>query len=214
MGAYSVLVVDDDPRILNATDALLKRFAEHYRVVGLAANGRAAAEAYNKLRPDVVLMDLEMPTMSGLEAATVILRRDPTARIVVVSAHSGLEWVVPALRIGAVGYVLKGAEPKRLLRALDAAMHDEMPIDPDLVRALIKIPDQAPARPDLLTARQRQVLALLAEGMSNEDIAARCIVSRSTVKGDLASLQSKLDAVNRSHIVARAARLGLLDVGA
>lgn len=214
MHRYSVLLVDDDPRVLNATDRVLSHFADRCSVVGLAANGRAAVELYFKLRPDLVLMDLGMPTMSGFDATALILRRDPAAKVVVVSAHAGLDWVVPALRIGAVGYVTKGSEPKRLIRALDAAMNEEMPIDPFLVRALVAGSQQPSVRPDLLTDRERQILALLAEGLSNDSIAERCIVSRGTVKADLASLQSKLDAVNRSHIVARAARLGLLDQGA
>lgn len=142
MGAYSVLLVDDDPRVLNATHVLLNRFAERCRVIGLAANGRAAVESYAKLRPDVVLMDLEMPTMSGFDATTLILRHDPSARVVVVSAHTGLEWVVPALRIGAVGYIVKGAEPERLMRALDAAMNAEMPIDPALSAHWSRFPSE------------------------------------------------------------------------
>lgn len=208
--AHTVLVVDDDSRILDATARLLGRFPDNCVVVGCAANGRAAVDSYFKLRPDIVLMDLEMPVVSGFDATVAILRRDRKARILVVSAHSGLEWVVPALRAGAAGYLIKGADPDHMLWAMDAAMNDEMPVDPGLVRALVHVIPASPARPDFLTAREREVLNLLAQGLTNDDIATTCLVSVGTVKATLASLRDKLGAVNRSHIVAQAARLGLL----
>lgn len=208
--AHTVLVVDDDSRILDATARLLGRFPDNCVVVGCAANGRAAVDSYFKLRPDIVLMDLEMPVVSGFDATIAILRRDEKARILVVSAHAGLEWVVPALRAGAVGYLIKGAEPGHMLRAMEAAMNDEMPIDPALVHALVHVTPTSRTRPDFLTAREHEVLNLLAQGLTNDDIAATCLVSRGTVKATLTSLEDKLGAVNRSHIVAQAARLGLL----
>ena len=135
--SITVLVVDDEPVVLDAYRHIFDDHAE-YEIVAEASDGREAVAAYDLTRPDVVLMDLKMPRMSGVEAMLEIGRRHPDACIVAVTSFASVDYVTPALRAGAAGYLVKDASAEELLEGIRQALADEMPLSPRITRALAR----------------------------------------------------------------------------
>jgi len=213
-----VLVVDDQALFREALVALLAVQAG-IDVVGEAANGQEAVEAVGRLRPDVVLMDLRMPVLDGVGATRRLRVDHPGVRVLALTTFDGDAEVFPALRAGAVGYLLKDATTERLVEAVVAADRGESVLAPSVAAKLVArvatLPDPAPGRPaqplvDPLTDRELEVLRHLAAGMSNREIAQAVFLTEGTVKNHVTSILAKLGARDRTQAALRASALGLI----
>ena len=213
-----VLVVDDQALFREALVALLA-VQSGIEVVGEAANGEEAVGAVGRLRPDVVLMDLRMPVLDGVGATRRLRVDHPGVRVLALTTFDGDAEVFPALRAGAVGYLLKDATTERLVEAVVAADRGESVLAPSVAAKLVArvaaLPEPAPGpapQPlaDPLTDRELEVLRHLAAGRSNREIARAVFLSEGTVKNHVTSILAKLGARDRTQAALRAAALGLL----
>ena len=177
------------------------------RVIGEAADGADAISLVERRKPDVVVMDVRMPGMDGLEATKEILKRVPGTAVLIFTAFSERALLDRALDSGAKGYILKEAPHDDLLRAIDRLGHGGEYVDPALTPALISGKGQT----DMLTAREREILQLLADGMSNAEVAAKLFISQETVKSHVRHILTKLEADTRTHAVAIALRESIID---
>jgi len=212
-----VLLVDDHELVRQGVAAMLLN-ADGIEVVGEARTGREAIEATRRDLPDVVLMDVRMPVMDGLEALRAIAG-DPdlaATRVVVLTTFEMDEYVFDALRSGASGFLIKDSEPEDILRAVRVAAMGESLLSPTVTRRVIAelasrpAPRQAPVPSlDPLTEREREVVALVAEGLSNDEIAQRLVVSPATIRTHVGRAMSKLDARDRAQLVVLAFQTGL-----
>jgi len=216
----SVLLADDQALVRAGFKALLD--AQHdIEVVGEADDGEAAVQLAKSLVPDVVLMDIRMPVLDGLAATRMIAadERLSAVRIVILTTFELDEYVFEALRAGASGFLVKDTEPVELIRAVRAVAGGEALLSPSVTKRLIaefatraKEPTQA-AELDRLTDREREVMALVAEGLSNEEIAERLIVSPATAKTHVSRAMIKLNARDRAQLVVFAYESGLVRPG-
>ena len=190
-------------------------------VVGEAGDGRAAVSACRELRPDVVLMDIRMPGKDGLEAAREITgdARLASVKVVILTTFDLDDYVYGALRAGATGFLVKDSEPEELLHAVRVAARGDALISPSVTRRLIaefagRVKDVEPdPRLDVLTAREREVMRLVAAGLTNDEIAARLVLSPSTAKTHVSRIMMKLGARDRSQVVVMAYESGLISPG-
>jgi DNA-binding NarL/FixJ family response regulator len=221
-----VLVVDDQPLIRQAVSGILNQ-AEGIQVVGEAATGVAAIAQAALLRPDVVLMDIRMPELNGIDA-TASICSDPAltqTRVLILTTFEEDEYVLAALRAGASGFIGKGAEPDEIARAVRAVHAGESLLSPLATKALIEKYVRAPGHPpahdplrtppelDQLTDREREVLVLVARGLSNTDIATDLFISPHTAKTHVNRTMMKLHAHDRAQLVILAYESGLLRPG-
>jgi DNA-binding NarL/FixJ family response regulator len=207
-----ILVVDDHPVVRRGLRAFLDT-RDGMAVVGEAGDGEAAVAEAARLRPDVILMDLLMPGIGGLEAIGRIRAADPAARILVLTSFSSADQVVPAVRAGAAGYLLKDAAPEEVETAVRAVHRGEARLDPQVTATVLAEVAQPAAGPDeaallTLTPREREVLALLARGLTNAQLARELVVSEKTVKTHVSSILAKLRLSDRTQAALFAARLG------
>ncbi|WP_159944070.1 MULTISPECIES: response regulator transcription factor [unclassified Nocardiopsis] len=202
-----VLIADDHPVV---RDGLRGAFAaeDDIEVVGEAANGRDAAERAVELAADVVLMDLRMPVLSGVEAITVLAREAPRVRVLVLTTFDSESDVLPAIKAGATGYLLKDASPDELLRGVRAVHRGESVLAPTAVRHLVG-QVRRPASPTL-SDRELEVLRLVADGASNRAAAARLFISEASIKTHLQHVYNKLGVRDRAAAVSEGYRCGLL----
>lgn len=211
------VLVADDQRVVREGLSMVLGLLADVEVVGAASDGAEAVVLAEDLSPDVVLMDLRMPRCDGVEATRLLRDRCPAVRVVVLTTYSDDRSVVDALRAGARGYLTKDAGGPEIRDALVRVLEDRAAIDPavqhHLVDALAAAPPAPPVhdeRPAGLTARELEVLVLVAEGLSNGEIAARLVVSEGTVKSHMNHLLAKIDARDRAQAVAFAYRTGLV----
>ena len=203
-----VLLADDHALFRDGIRSLLE--ARGTEIVGEAENGRQAVELAMKLRPDVVLMDLNMPEMGGLAATRLLSADAPEVKVVVLTASEEDADLFEAIKSGAQGYLLKNLKAEELITMLDNVLHDEPALTPALARKLLgEFAKPAPTRheraSDELTDREREVLELLVHGVtSNRELAERLIVTENTVKYHLRNILSKLHLQNRAQVVAYA----------
>jgi len=191
-----VLLVDDHNLVRAGLAGLLASTAD-MSVVGEAENGKRAVELAAELEPDVVLMDLSMPVMDGVEATREIIRRRPESVVVVLTSFSDHARVTEALRAGAVGYQLKDRDPRDLLAAVRAAADGHAPLDPRVARALL--PGAEPASPsDGLSVRETQVLRLVSAGLANKQVGRKLGISERTVKAHLGRVFRQLGVGDRT----------------
>ncbi len=195
-GRTRVLLVDDHAMVRAGIAALLSS-TDDLEVAGQAADGEAAVAACAETRPDVVLMDLSMPGVDGVEATRRVLAADPDLRVVVLTSFSDRERVADALDAGAVGYQLKDCEPADLLAAVRAAAAGHVPIDPRVARVLL--PGAAPRRPqDGLSPREVEVLRLVARGLANKQVARALGITERTVKAHLGRVFRQIGVADRT----------------
>lgn len=203
-----LLLVDDDPLVRSALRLMLGGQADH-EIVGEAADGRAGVEMVGRLRPDVVLMDVRMPVMSGLEATRALHARPDPPRIIVLTTFDADDYVLGAIAAGADGFLLKDAPPGAIVAAIRAVSDGEAMLSPAVTRTLIQRLRQdatrdrsaaARARLDRLTARERDVAVCVGRGRSNAEIAAELHLSVPTVKTHVSRLFDKLGVGNRVQI--------------
>jgi DNA-binding NarL/FixJ family response regulator len=202
-----VLLADDHDVVRRGLTALLAG-AAGFSVVGAAADGAEAVVLAAEHDPDVVLMDLSMPGMDGIEATRRLVAERPGARVVILTSFSDRERILDALDAGAVGYLLKDAEPDELLRGIEAAARGESPLAPKAARAVLTA--RAESRPAAeLTAREHEVLTLLAQGLANKQIARRLGIAEKTVKTHLTSVFQRIGVTDRTQAALWAQRQGL-----
>jgi DNA-binding NarL/FixJ family response regulator len=192
-----VLIVDDHAVVRAGLEQLLGTAAD-IEVVGTASDGSAAVDAVAGAAPDIVLMDLSMPVMDGVEATRRITAQHADAQVVVLTSFSDQQRILDALGAGASGYVLKDADPEELLSAIRVAAAGGSPLDPKAARVLLDS-RQAPASSRALTAREEEVLGLLAEGLANKAIARRLGITERTVKAHLGSIFQQLGVTDRTQ---------------
>lgn len=216
-----VLIVDDQQLMLRALRVFIDA-EEDLVVVGEARNGRAAVEQCRALRPDVVVMDLQMPVLDGIEATRAITHEHPEVKVLAVTTFHSEDWVIPALRAGASGYVVKDSEPHEIVGAVRSVLAGEAAISRRVAATLVRsvVADPAPAGPrpedvaavEGLSGREREVVALLCEGLSNREIAAALFVSEPTVKSHLSHILTKMEVRDRVQVVIKAYRTGLVPI--
>ncbi len=205
-----VLIVDDHAVVRRGLRALIET-EEGMEVIGEAADGREAVEKEAALDPDVILLDLLMPEMDGVQAIEEIRRRDPEARILVLTSFSEERKVLAAIEAGALGYLLKDAGPEELLRAIREVQRGQSALNPAVARKLIgRIRDPEPAgRVEELTEREVEVLRLVAKGLANREIGKQLFISEPTVRTHVSNILMKLDLPNRTQAALFALREGL-----
>jgi len=192
------VAVVDDHAIVRTGLAQLLSTADDIELVGMAEDGQASLELLAGTEVDVVLMDLSMPVMDGVEAIKLIVQRHPDTRVVVLTSMSEHSRIVDALNAGADGYILKHAAPDELLNAIRAANEGGVPLDPVAARAILTKRQQP--RPDAgLTERERQVLQLVGDGLPNKQIARRLEISERTVKAHLTSIFQRIGVSDRTQ---------------
>jgi len=192
-----VLVADDHGLVRAGLEQLLSG-ADDIEVVGTAAGGREAIERAGEHAPDVVLMDLSMPDLDGIAATREVLERCPDCQVVVLTSFSDRDRIVAALDAGAIGYLLKDAEPEELLRGIRAAARGESPLDPKAARALIT-GRRTPAPRDQLTDREREILMLIAAGTPNKVIARKLEIAEKTVKNHVTRIFETIGVTDRTQ---------------
>ena len=217
MEPIRVLLADDHTLFRKGVRTLLEQMRD-IEVVGEAANGQEVLTQARELVPDVVLMDIRMPGMTGIEATRSILQDNPHIGVILVTMFDDPETVFSGMRAGARGYVLKEAEPEELRRAVEAAYRGEVLLCPIIARKVLDHfgRDTERRQPGLtyehLTQRELQVLQRAAEGLSNNEIAGRLVISEKTVKNHIANIFSKLQVNDRTQAILVALRKGLVTI--
>jgi DNA-binding NarL/FixJ family response regulator len=208
------VLLADDQRVVREGLVLLLELLAGIEVVGAAADGEQAVALAAELRPQAVLMDLRMPRVDGVEATRRLRERDPGIRVIALTTYDDEQSVVQALRAGARGYLTKDAGAAEIRQALEAVVRGEAAIDPavqhHLVDALATGPGTAGELPDGLTPREAEVLSLIAEGLTNAEIADHLVVSEATVKSHINHLFPKIGARDRGQAVTYAYRHDLV----
>ena len=209
-----VLIADDHAIVRKGIRALLATEAD-IEVVGEAADGKEAVEKAERLHPDVILMDLVMPGMDGIEATRRITTRQPEIRILVLTSFAEDEKVFPALKAGALGYLLKDAGPEELVRAIRQVYCGESSLHPAIARKVLQElsrPSEQPPTPEPLTERELEVLRLIAKGKSNREIAEELVISEATVRTHVSNILGKLQLASRTQAALYALREGIAEL--
>jgi len=205
-----VVIADDHPIVREGLRTYLGT-REGIEVVGEAADGEQAVARVARLRPDVVLLDLVMPVLDGVGALVRILAADPDARVIVLTSFAAEDQMLPALRAGAAAYLLKDTDPAELERAVRAVAAGDSLLSPVVAARLLREVRRSPSGDPLasLTPREREVLGLLARGLSNRQIAAELVVAEKTVKTHVSNILAKLSVADRTQAALLAVRSGL-----
>ncbi|PFI28511.1 DNA-binding response regulator [Bacillus thuringiensis] len=211
-----VLLVDDHTVVLKGLAFFLST-QEDLDLVGEANNGKEALVKVGETNPDVILMDLYMPEMDGVEATAYIKKEYPNVKVIVLTSFSDQAHVLPALRAGASGYILKDVEPDQLVEAIRSAYKGNIQLHPDIANALLSqtLPveekeEEPSIQVNVLTARENEVLQLLAKGMSNKEIASVLVITEKTVKAHVSSILSKLNLSDRTQAALYAVKNGIV----
>jgi NarL family two-component system response regulator LiaR len=197
--AIGVLVVDDHAIVRKGVRALLAEYKD-IDVVGEAKDGLEAVAQAQSLHPDVILMDLVMPGSDGIEATREITKQEHGPRILVLTSFAGDDKVFPAIKAGALGYLLKDSEPADLVEAIRQVHRGEPSLQPSIAQKVLRElqrPASRPPSPDPLTVREMEVLRLVAKGMSNSEIAQQLVVTEATVRTHVSNILGKLHLANR-----------------
>ncbi len=207
-----VLIADDHAIVREGIRAVLSE-AGGFEVVAEVGNGQEAVAQAEALQPDVILMDLLMPVMGGIEATGQITRRKPGARIIVLTSFAADDQVFPAIKAGAMGYLLKDSSPEDLVHAIHQVYLGEPSLHPNIARMLLKEvahPPEPQPPSDALSTREMDVLRLVARGLSNREIADKLIISEPTVRAHMSNILGKLHLASRTQAALYAMREGLV----
>ena len=207
-----IFVADDHAIIRKGIRAMLESVPD-IELVGEAVNGREAVSGVAKLRPDVILMDLVMPEMDGIEAIRHIKAQQPQARILVLTTFAGEDKIFPAIKAGALGYHLKDASPEELVQAIRQVYRGQPSLHPIIARKVLQElaspAAERPPTPEPLTQREVEVLQLVAQGLDNQQIADKLVISEATVRTHVSNILGKLQLASRTQAVLYALREGL-----
>jgi NarL family two-component system response regulator LiaR len=206
-----VLIVDDHPVVRRGIRSLLAE-VEEMKVVGEAVNGEEAIQLTKELQPDVILMDLVMPEMNGIEAIQRITNDNPQSRILVMTSFAADDKVFPSIKAGALGYLLKDSDPEELIRMIHQVYRGELSIHPSVARKVIQElnrPAEGTLTPSPLTPREVEILQLIAQGIENKEIARRLVLREATVRTHVSKILSKLHLANRVQATLYALRKGM-----
>jgi NarL family two-component system response regulator LiaR len=204
------MLVDDHQMVRNGLGTFLL-VHDDLELVGEAGDGEQALAIFERVRPDVVLMDLKMPRMDGVQATRALMARDPDLRVIALTSFKEERLVHDALDAGAIGYLLKDVDADDLADAIRAAHRGEPTLAPEAAWMLFRAKRRGSEVGDDLTEREREVLALIVEGQTNPDIADRLIISESTVKTHVSNILSKLNVSTRTEAASLALRKGLIE---
>jgi DNA-binding NarL/FixJ family response regulator len=215
----TILIVDDHPFFREGLKALLAN-QPGYELIGEAGNGEEGLRKAKELKPNLVIMDIGLPDVSGIEVTRSIRGILAETRVVILSMHLKIEYITEAFRAGATGYITKESATERLLECLESISKGEYFMDPSLahevVESLMKSEEEevkyADAGYATLTRREKEVMCLLAEGLSTREVAEKLFISRKTVENHRSNILSKLDLHSTVELVRYAARFGLIDV--
>ncbi|MBN1138239.1 MAG: response regulator transcription factor [Anaerolineae bacterium] len=206
-----VLVVDDHAIVRRGIQALLAEI-EGIEVVGEASDGQETIAQADALRPDVILMDLVMPGIDGIEATRQITKHEPSPRILVLTSFASDDKVFPAIKAGASGYLLKDSEPADLVNAIHQVHRGEPSLQPSIAQKVLRElrhPSADPPTPDPLTDREMEVLRLVAKGLSNPQVAQRLVITEATVRTHVSNILGKLHLANRVQVTLYALHEGI-----
>ncbi len=207
------ILIADDHAVVREGLRLLISSEPGMEVVGQAADGVEAILGALTLQPDVILLDLVMPRKDGIEAISEIIQENPKARILVLTSFAEDDKVFPAIKAGALGYLLKDSSPQELLQAIRDTYHGESSLHPTVARKLIRElsqPSDLPPAAEPLTEREVEVLKLVAQGLPNQEIAEKLALSERTVRSHVSNILGKLHLANRTQAALYAVREGLL----
>ena len=215
----TILIVDDHPLVREGLKSILKPATE-YEVVGQAGNARDAIQMVKRLKPDLVLLDLGLPDKSGLELSREIRSISTPTRILIVSMHSKVDYIVKAFQAGATGYMTKESATERLLQGIAQVLNGEYFMDSSVSHSVVKKLMQTPEKEmkitdvgyETLTSREQEIMVLLAEGYSAKEAAAKLFISPKTVENHRTNIMNKLGLHSTLELVRYAVRLGLVDV--
>lgn len=205
-----IVIVDDHNMVRKGLAVLLDEF-EDLEVVGEAGDGELAVDVCREKKPDVVLMDMIMPRMDGVTATRAIREAVPSAQVIALTSFSDETNVQAALKAGAVGYLMKNISGDDLANAIRRAHEGQSTLSPEAAQVLIKATTRPPMLGHDLSEREREVLALMKEGLNNREIGERLVISSSTVKNHVSSILSKLGTISRTQAVALAIEQKLLE---
>lgn len=212
-----LLICDDQAIVCEGLRAMLTPIPQ-IEVVGVANNGIEAIDLSRRLRPDLVLMDLKMPKMNGIQATKAIREQFPEVRVLVLTTYDADEWVINAIRNGAAGYLLKDTPQEELVKAITNTVKGWNPIDPQVAGKILArvahqaaLPQQDQKLISQLSEREREVLRLLASGLSNSDIAQTLFLSEGTIKNYVSTIFSKLGVTDRTQAAILAIHAGLVN---
>lgn len=211
MSQIRVFVTDDHSIVRKGIKATLELVPD-MEFVGEATNGREAVEIAGASKPDVVLMDLVMPEMDGIEAIRQIKSQHPEIAILVLTTFAGEDKVFPAIKAGASGYQLKDSDPEELVTAIRQVYRGEPALHPLIARKVLQElsrPIEGPPTPDPLTPREEEILKLVAKGMENPEIADQLVISEATVRTHVSNIMGKLHLASRTQVALYALREGL-----
>jgi len=205
-----VFVTDDHSIVRKGIKAILELIPD-IQMIGEASNGQEAVERVDETKPDVVLMDLVLPKMDGIEAIRQIKARQPDVRILVLTTFAGEDKVFPAIKAGALGYQLKDSDPDELVAAIRQVYRGESALHPIIARKVLQEltrPTEQPPTPDPLTPREVEVLGLVARGMENPEIAENLVITEATVRTHVSNIMTKLHLASRTQAALYALREG------
>jgi len=214
MNRIKILIADDHPVVREGLSTMLER-QEDMEVLGAATDGAAAVQMCEQLRPDVVLMDLRMPELDGVQAMRQIAERQPSIRFIVLTTYDNDDYIFKGIEAGARAYLLKDSPREELFKAIRAVYKGESLIQPSIASKVLDrfaTLSRQSQPPELLSEREMEVLRLMATGAANKTIAAQLFISESTVKTHVQSIFQKLDVNDRTEAVTNALQRGIISL--
>lgn len=214
-----IIIIDDHPLFREGLKSIIGR-STRYEVVGEAGNGRNGLQLAGKLKPDIALVDIALPDQSGLELIRDILKSSPRTRILIVSVHSNIDYIVKAFQSGAFGYIVKVSAADKLLEGIEHVLKGDYYMDTAVSQQVVKKLAGLTAAEkivtgsgyDALTPREQEVMVLLAEGLSPQQVADKLFISPKTAENHRANIMRKLELHSTLELVRYAAKLGIIDI--